>query len=105
MYIGITYYDNLNDEGIKYLFNKGYAIATIINSKHTTSRFNWGDSTLHVFEIMLDQNSFRIFGQWAKKYGYRYIVIDNIKNYLGGCIEEGNSGMIIYRPDIAAWFK
>lgn len=49
MYIGITYYDNLNDEGIKYLFNKGYTIATIINSKHATSRFNWGNSTLHVF--------------------------------------------------------
>ena len=105
MYIGITYYDNLNDEGIKYLFNKGYAIATIINSEHTTSRFYWGDSTLHVFEIMLDQNSFKIFGQWANRYGYRYTVIGNIKNYLGGCIEEGNSCITIYKDDIAAWFR
>ena len=54
---------------------------------------------------MLDQNSFRIFGQWAKKYGYRYTVIDNIKNYLGGCIEEGNSCITIYKDDISAWFR
>ena len=100
MYIGITYYDNLNDEGIKYLFNKGYAIATIINSEHHTSRFYWGDSILHVFEIMLDQNSFKIFCQWANKYGYGYTVIRNVRSYLRGCIEEGNSGMVIYRPDM-----
>lgn len=100
MYIGLIYYDNLNDEGIKYLFNKGYAIATIINSEHHTSRYYWGDSILHVFEIMLDPNAFRVFDQWTKKYGYKYTIIDNVKNYLGGCIEEGNSGMIIYRPDI-----